>query len=131
MLFDVPSKAPLRNLYIDKKDKTLYLIILNFLASIVDNLWGYDVFRKTLGIQACFDFLKVACQENYSNEEINLLVERIKEIDFNSDFFGVQSKLRARLKNVMLISAGIKKLENCNIRNESEIKEYKRVLNLS
>lgn len=131
MLFDVPSKAPLRNLYIDKKDKTLYLIIFNFLAAIVDNLWGYDVFRKTLGIQACFDFLKVACQGNYSNEEINLLVERIKKNDFNSDFFGVQSKLRARLKNVMLISSGIKKLENCNIRNESEIKEYKRILNLS
>ncbi|ENJ8582719.1 DGQHR domain-containing protein [Escherichia coli] len=80
MLFDVPSKAPLRNLYIDKKDKTLYLIIFNFLAAIVDNLWGYDVFRKTLGIQACFDFLKVACQGNYSNEEINLLVERIKKM---------------------------------------------------
>ena len=130
MLYDMPSKAPLRDLYIDKKDKTLYLIVFDFLTSVVSNLWEYDVFRKTLGIQACFDFLKAACQENINNEDINILVEKIKKIDFNNDFFGVQSKLRVRLRNVMLIASGLKELDNCNIKNDGEIKEYKKILNL-
>src|SRR5699024_1534063 len=39
MLMSMPYKAPLRKLYIDNKDKTLFDIILNFLEAIVNNLW--------------------------------------------------------------------------------------------
>ncbi|EHK3037762.1 hypothetical protein J5Y40_002208 [Escherichia fergusonii] len=125
----MPYKAPLRKLYIDNKDKTLFDIILNFLEAIVNNLWKYNVFKKTLGIQACFDFLKIICEDDgYLHFDINELFEKASLVNFDNPFFGVQSKLRVRIKNTLIVASGIKMLSDLNIKNDADYSEYERLL---
>ncbi|XUV82275.1 DGQHR domain-containing protein [Enterobacter sp. TMH.L2] len=129
MLMSMPYKAPLRKLYIDNKDKTLFDIILNFLEAIVNNLWKYNVFKKTLGIQACFDFLKIICEDDgYLHFDINELFEKSSLVNFDDPFFGVQSKLRVRIKNTLIVASGIKMLSDLNIKNDADYSEYERLL---
>ncbi|EKM0665279.1 DGQHR domain-containing protein [Cronobacter turicensis] len=129
MLLNTPSKAPLRKLYLNNKDKTLFEIISEFLNSVVNNLWKYDVFKKTLGIQACFDFLKIICEnEGYNHLDINRLVEKTSYINFDDPFFGVQSKLRVRIKNALIVASGMKVLSDLSIKNDADYLEYKRLL---
>nr|WP_169050486.1 DGQHR domain-containing protein [Brenneria salicis]NMN93036.1 DNA phosphorothioation-associated DGQHR protein 1 [Brenneria salicis ATCC 15712 = DSM 30166]RBP58897.1 DNA phosphorothioation-associated DGQHR protein 1 [Brenneria salicis ATCC 15712 = DSM 30166]RLM29412.1 hypothetical protein BHG07_15295 [Brenneria salicis ATCC 15712 = DSM 30166] len=129
MLLSIPSKAPLRKLYLDNKDKTLFDIILSFLASIVNQLWKFNVFKKTLGMQACFDFLKIICEDDgYSHIDINVLLKKASFVNFDDPFFGVQSKLRVRIKNTLIVASGIKVLSDLNIKNDADYSEYKRLL---
>ncbi|HGM7840044.1 TPA: DGQHR domain-containing protein [Serratia marcescens] len=129
MLLKISSKAPLRKLYLNNKDKTLFDIVLNFLNSIVTHLWQYNVFKKTLGIQACFDFLRLICEdEGYLNLDIDHLLQKSSIINFDDSFFSVQSKLRVRIKNTLIVASGIKRLNDLNIKNKADFLEYERIL---
>ncbi|GLX65304.1 DGQHR domain-containing protein [Proteus vulgaris] len=129
MLLNISSKAPLRELYLNNKDKTLFDIILNFLESVVNHLWKFNVFKKTLGIQACFDFLRGICEDNgYSHLDIDSMLEKASFVNFDDPFFGVQSKLRVRIKNILIVASGMKMLDELNIKNEEDYLEYKRLL---
>jgi DNA phosphorothioation-associated DGQHR protein 1 len=63
---DVTTKAPLRTLFIGNKDKTIFDIVNNYFKALNSILWKHKVFKKTLGVHACFDFLKFVCS-NYDN----------------------------------------------------------------
>ncbi|EPR2256557.1 DGQHR domain-containing protein [Yersinia enterocolitica] len=129
MLLGMSSKAPLRKLYLDNKDKTLFDIVLNFLEAIVNHLWKFNVFKKTLGMQACFDFLKIICEDDgYLYFDINDLLGKASFVNFNDPFFGVQSKLRVRIKNTLIVASGIKMLSDLNIKNDADYSEYERLL---
>lgn len=129
MLLSMSSKAPLRKLYLNNKDKTLFDIILNFLEAIVNHLWKFNVFKKTLGMQACFDFLKIICEDDgYLHYNINYLLEKASFVNFNDPFFGVQSKLRVRIKNTLIVASGIKMLSDLNIKDDADYSEYERLL---
>ncbi|MGJ0192332.1 DGQHR domain-containing protein [Pantoea sp. RRHST58] len=129
MLLSMTSKAPLRELYISNKDKTLFDIVLNFLKAIVNHLWEFDVFKKTLGMQACFDFLRNICEKDgYLHCDINGLLKKASTVNYNDPFFGVQSKLRVRIRNTLLVASGIKTISDLNIKNDAENSEYKRLL---
>lgn len=129
MLLSMSSKAPLRKLYLDNKDKTLFDIILNFLDGVVSHLWKFSVFKKTLGMQACFDFLKIICEDDgYLHFDIDKLLDKASFVNFDDPFFGVQSKLRVRIKNTLIVASGIKVLSDLNIKNDAEYSEYERLL---
>nr|WP_158698858.1 DGQHR domain-containing protein [Cronobacter dublinensis] len=129
MLLSMTSKAPLRELYINNKDKTLFDIVLNFIKAVVNHLWKFDIFKKTLGMQACFDFLKIICEEDRDlHFDINDLLKKSSSVNFNDPFFGVQSKLRVRIKNTLLAASGIKTLSDLNIKNDAEYSDYERLL---
>ncbi|MDF4512709.1 DGQHR domain-containing protein [Vibrio parahaemolyticus] len=131
MLSEVKTKAPLRNLYLEEKDKTLYDLILGYFSVIESSLWEFDIFKKTLGVHASFDFLKVVC-EQYSSEKLtkeffDSLFQKMDGIDFNNQFYGVQTKLRVRLKNTMLITSGIKSMDELPIK-PSDKKIYDEII---
>jgi len=115
--------SPLRALFINNKDKTLYDFIYNYFLALKCTLWRHSVFTKTLGIHACFDFLRIVSQsyeddiEYDENYFINLL-STAKNIDFDNEFFGIQSKLRGRLKNILLICSGVKDISQLSLKDE-------------
>lgn len=131
MLNDVKSSSPLRRLYLQEKDKTLYDLIYDYFSAIESSLWRFDVFKKTLGIHASFDFLKIICErmpsDKLTKEFFDSLFVKMNGIDFNDQFYGVQSKLRVRLKNTMLIAAQIKTIDELPIK-PSDRKLYSEII---
>ncbi|HCD5199122.1 TPA: DGQHR domain-containing protein [Vibrio parahaemolyticus] len=131
MLNDVKSSSPLRRLYLQEKDKTLYDLIYDYFSAIESSLWRFDVFKKTLGIHASFDFLKIICErmpsDKLTKEFFDSLFVKMNGIDFNDQFYGVQSKLRVRLKNTMLIAAQIKTIDELPIK-PSDRKLYNEII---
>ncbi|MDD5161107.1 MAG: DGQHR domain-containing protein [Sulfuricurvum sp.] len=128
------SAAPLRRMYLENKDKTLYNLILNYLKAVDKILWvrNYSIFNKTLGIQALFDVLKEVIifkgiNYPYTEEFFLDLLQYSERINFNDDFFGIQSKVRARVKKSMLFACHLKKIHELDIK-ENEIEAYKKVL---
>lgn len=127
--------SPLRKLYINNQDKTLYDIINSYFSALKKTLWNHDVFKKTLGVHACFDFLKFVVKDyenvNKFNEEYFIeLLSKSKHINFEDDFFGIQTKLRSRLRNVLFIATEIKKISEVQIKEEDKT-YYDRLLNLN
>lgn len=132
MVSSVSSSSPLRYLYISNKDKTLYDIINSYFFSFKRNFWGYSVFRKTLGVHACFDVLKILGKNKrevskFNENYFSALFEPAKEINFDDEFFGIQTKLRSRLRNVLLIKSGLKTLEELNVK-DVELELYEKIL---
>lgn len=130
-LNDIGSSAPLRRAFIEKQDKTIYDLIVNMFESVKDNLWQYDVFRKTLGVQALFDVLKILCVEHDTHLMDKAFFDRIfsscSDINYLDDFFGIQTKLRARLRNVILICSEYRRINELRIK-DSELDDYIKIL---
>lgn len=133
LLESVDSNAPLRRLFIEKQDKTIYNLVVDMFASVKLNLWSHDVFRKTLGVHALFDVLKFLCLKydvnDLNREFFDKLFSSCGNLNYSDDFFGVQTKLRSRLKNVILLRSKNKYLNDLKIK-ESELDEYKKILTL-
>lgn len=110
------DRSPLRSLYIKGQDKTLFKIIESFFQVVEVELWNErnKIFQKTLGVQALFDFLKVLAKERVDNldrESFEKVFVDISSFDFSQDYFGVQTKVRARVKNVMLVLSKMRTIE--------------------
>ncbi|MCB2426047.1 DGQHR domain-containing protein [Methylophaga pinxianii] len=129
LLREVSTSAPLRELYLNNKDKTLYELISNYLRVLKSLLWDeYDeafILRRTLGIQATFDFLREIAKHydssHYSYDFFENLLKPAQNIDFGDEFFGVQSKVRTRIKNSLYVSSGIKKVEDLQCSEEDKV----------
>lgn len=111
-------------MYIQGQDKVLYEIVSNYLYAMTNVLWGQDdpIFAKTLGVQAVFDVLK----EIAKNEEVGSLpsdyfegqFKKVEGFNFHTDFYGVQSKVRARLKNTLILKFELKGFNELKISQE-------------
>jgi DNA phosphorothioation-associated DGQHR protein 1 len=128
LLSKLKSNAPLRKLYLDSQDKTIFDIINEYFSLISNNLGKYGVFTKTLAVHACFDVLRSILSKNVSFTQE--MAKKCAEVNFDDSFFGVQTKLRVRLKNTLLVASGIQDISDLDIKDTSELCEYKRVLNL-
>jgi DNA phosphorothioation-associated DGQHR protein 1 len=129
---DVTTNAPLRKYFINNKDKTIFDIVLNFFKALKSTLWRHSVFTKTLGVHACFDFLKYICKNYDGTEDFDegfflALFQPIVSTNFESEFFGIQTKLRSRLKNILFIKSGVKTIEEIIIKDE-ELESYRVIL---
>lgn len=133
MLNSVASKSPLRSLYLDEKDKSLYDLVENYFSALIGVFGEYNVFNKTLGVQACFDFLRELCKiksvDNLTEDYFSHLLSKSCDINFNSDFFGVQTKLRTRIRNTLLIKSGLKSIDELPIK-PSDRKKYEEVIGI-
>ena len=134
LLNNVQTKAPLRLLYLEQEDKTFYELILNYLKVVDQIFWknNISIFNKTLGIQALFDVLKEitsinGSHFNYTEEYFYTLFLKSKVINFDSNFFDVQSKVRSRIKKSILLASNLKQFNELGI--TTEVNEYKKVLN--
>lgn len=128
LLSKLKSNAPLRELYLDSQDKTIFDIINEYFLLINSSLGGYNVFNKTLAVHACFDVLRNTLIKNISFTQE--MASKCAKVNFDDSFFGVQTKLRVRLKNTLLVASGILDISELDIKDPSELYEYKRVLNL-
>jgi DNA phosphorothioation-associated DGQHR protein 1 len=131
---DVTTKAPLRALFIGNKDKTIFDIVNNYFKALNSILWKHKVFKKTLGVHACFDFLKFVCSNydnttSYDEDFFAALLTPSESIDFADDFFGIQTKLRSRIKNTLFLKSGLKDINELNL-NPAEIQQYEDILNI-
>ncbi|MEK0166292.1 DGQHR domain-containing protein [Pseudescherichia vulneris] len=128
LLSKLKSNAPLRELYLHSQDKTIFDIINAYFLLINSNLGEYDVFNKTLAVHACFDVLRNALSKRISFSQE--MASKCAKINFNDSFFGVQTKLRVRLRNALLVASGVLDISELDIKDPSELCEYKRVLNM-
>lgn len=134
ILAEVKTNAPLRILYLDNKDKTLFDIILSFFTALKKTLWHQSIFRKTLGIHACFDFLKIICQDYDRSKSLDeqyfiSILLKASRVEFDNEFYGVQTKLRSRLRNTLLISSGVREIESLGLKEE-EKEQYLKLIKI-
>ena len=129
----VNTNAPLRELFVNNKDKTIFDIVNNYFKALKSTLWKHNVFTKTLGVHACFDFLKFVCS-NYDGSIVFdenyfvVLLSPSESIDFTDDFFGIQTKLRSRIKNTLFLTSGLKNIDELKLKPE-EVLQYDALLN--
>lgn len=131
------DSSPLRVLYLNNKDKTFYNIIYNYFDAVEETLNKNDkdnVFNRTLGIHALFDVLKDITKKNgiafdYSKDYFKSLFIPFSNFNFKIDFFGIQTKLRSRLKNTLLLGSKLKnEKELTNKFNQEDILEIKELI---
>jgi len=140
------SSAPLRDLYVNNKNKTLYNIIIEYLNVITKELWKnntYLIFQKSLGMYTIFDILKEIIKqeirengEDFSKFDFHYFDEKVQifaKIDFNDPFFDVQTKVRKRIKDIVYFLLNYIDEEELlkRVKDPHDQKEYKRLLNLS
>jgi DNA phosphorothioation-associated DGQHR protein 1 len=140
-----PSSAPLRDLYVNNKNKTLYNIIIDYVNVITKELWengNYSIFQKSLGMYTVFDILKeIIKQEIHENGEdfskfnfdyFDKKVQTFSKVNFNDPFFDIQTKVRKRIKDIAYFLLNYINKEELLKRGKDpyEKEEYKRLLNI-
>lgn len=100
--------SPLRNTFISGQDQTIYDTIINYFNSVSKFLWQdapeNSYITKTVGIQACFDILKLFLQKNSTEPtEINFdnYFSTIVHVDFSDKFYQASGIGRSRIKNTL------------------------------
>lgn len=124
--------GPLRQLYLSDKDKTLYDIIESYFKAIKLNLWSYSIFTRTLGVHACFDFLREIIKSGVTIEELkfdyfNDLFSKAKRVNFDDNFFSIQTKVRLRIRVSLLLSCEFRDIDELKL-DENEKMDLIRLL---
>lgn len=122
------SSAPLRDLFVEVKDRVLFDLIIDFFTSLKKSLWRFPIFKKTLGVHACFDVLKVICVGEFSRREVDekyfdSIFGKVEHVNFYDDYFSTQSKLRQRIRNVILVKSGLKEINEIKM-SEDEYNKF-------
>lgn len=114
VLSDIEMKItpPLRGYYIENKDGQVYDLVKDYFTCCDEMFWrrsDISFMRKTIGIQALFDFLKYVLNyinkhgQKISSEQVELYLKRIepdKLIGFNINYSGVgRTQIRDFLKS--------------------------------
>lgn len=133
LLEDIRDYSPLRNLFLNTEDDTIFKIVFDFFVLAKRNLWqnrndeSYIV--KTVGIQALFEFLKnILKEKNYQSLEFENYISPAEDLNFADHFFQQASGVgRLRIRNALELKAGLKKLKDMKV---EDIDEYSRVTNI-
>jgi DNA phosphorothioation-associated DGQHR protein 1 len=106
--------SPFRELYLATNDERLWDIVLKYLKLAEKHLWASaserSYIRKTVGIQALFDVLKyvaVGTDDAGLESILNETLRKARTLDFGKDFFQASGKGRVRIKNCILLKAGL------------------------
>lgn len=110
---------PLRFLYIKGYDKALYEIILSFFLAVKDVFWeNLDIksyIRKTVGVQALFDVMKILSSELDRNNPgdykyFKSVLSKASHIDFTKmEASGIG---KTKIKNSILLSLNYTKIDD-------------------
>jgi hypothetical protein len=115
MLSKISDNSPLRKMFIEGKDQSIYDTVLNYFISFKSNLWSNakekSYITKTVGVQASFDILKLLLKKENSdspeNINFNVYLTKAKSIDFSDKFFQASGIGRNRIKNIIGIATGL------------------------
>lgn len=108
--------APLRELYIDGKDRTLLELITSYFSVVDELLWrGQDAgsfITRTVGVLALFDILREALAIKVINvvdtaNTTRALFQNARGIDFGDDFFHASGAGRVRIRKVLETLVGL------------------------
>lgn len=111
ILKDIPSKAPLRDDYINNRDGQLYDLISEYFRYCNVKFWDSEnisFMRKTIGIQALFDLLKAIVSDIKNKNNIisfneistylcKIDIQNLKDLNVNYSGIG-RSQIRDYLK---------------------------------
>jgi len=90
------DKSPLRDAYLSNGDAIIYTMTINFLTACEEIFWANarqgSFIKKTIGIQALFDILRLLAKDAYIQKNISVKyflgkLEAAREIDFADDAF--------------------------------------------
>lgn len=90
------DRSPLREVYLSGNDNLLFTLMENYTSACNEVFWaraGQDSFiRRTVGVQALFDILRVVGKEGYDQKDISKQyftrrLHRAGEIDFSRDVY--------------------------------------------
>lgn len=129
------DKTPLRGWYLESNDLLLFTLTKNYFNAVSDILWQTDqrsYIRKTVGIQALFDILRLICPEAIAAKDISeqFFARRLtpcKSINFTDDFFQASGTGRLRIRNALELELGLKTLAEMN---ETDRPTYKQICGL-
>ena len=109
--------SPLRRQYLETNDAFVYQTVLNFLKACDDKLWSSatpeSFITKTIGIQSCFDLLRMLLPEALAVEKLSTgwfkgKLEGASQIDFGGRIFANASGSgRTFIRKVLEVATGI------------------------
>lgn len=110
------DNAPLRDMYIQGKDKSLLELVNNYFMAVKDVLWKGQAQKsfitRTVGVLALFDLLREALKAGRINREdveqsARDFLEPASGVDFTDDFFHASGAGRVRIRNVLKVLTGL------------------------
>lgn len=115
MLEGIKDLSPLRTLFITNQDKTIYDTLINYFAVVKEIFWDNatqkSYINKTVGVQACFDVLKLILlkEKSLTPDKIDFKSYLItsSSINFSDKFFQASGIGRSRIKNTIGISSNL------------------------
>lgn len=122
---DLNNNLPLRACYINGNDKELEGLVLWFINYIFERYDKASYLFKTIGVESLFLLLKayIKKENKWDINSISLFLEPIWDIDFSNNFFTASGIGKSRIYNTLLISTGLKKLEEVkNIDDANKIR---------
>lgn len=131
---EIKDLSPLRTLYLELRDQTLYDVIISYFNSVENLLWNKatskSYINKTVGIQACFDIMKLILIKERAKfpDQINFnsYLSKASNIDFSDKFFQASGIGRTRIKNSIAVAAGLTSKEKLK---KNDLKLYEEILN--
>jgi hypothetical protein len=129
------DRTPLRQSYLECNDLLVFTLTKNYFNAITEILWksvGRSYIRKTVGIQALFDVLRLICPEAIKTKDLSrqFFAQKLascKAIDFADNFFQASGTGRQRIRNTLEICLGLRQLQDVN---EADRNAYKLVCGL-
>lgn len=133
MIRDFADNSPLRTLFLENDDITIYGLINNFFTSVHRVLWNNfqpnSYIFKTVGIQALFDLLKKIIQTSEGSIVTNFdnYINSASKVDFTDNFFQASGVGRSRIRKVLYAANGFINLTEID---PNEIGDIKRLLKM-
>lgn len=129
------DSSPLRSLFLDVNDKAIYTAVTNYFSVVQRELWhtavNFDAsyLRKTVGVQALFDVLRVCLEDFKTEKDISqvkfaAIVKPASRIDFSDQFFQASGLGRTRIKKCILVAGGLMSRDKLH---DSDLKQYERL----
>ncbi len=129
------DKTPLRQCYLESNDLLIFTLTKNYFRAVNEVLWKTDnrsYIRKTVGIQALFDILRLICPDAIAAKDVSeqFFLQRLVpcgSINFTDDFFQASGTGRQRIRNTLELKLGLKTLAEIN---EADRPAYERICSL-
>jgi DNA phosphorothioation-associated DGQHR protein 1 len=123
------DSAPYRKYYSENRDEEFRILVNDFFKAVAEQLWSNapmtSYIRKTIGIQALFDVLRFIGTINRTGD-YNKILKSCAQVDFSDPFYQASGKGRVRVKNTILLLAGLTKLDEIQ---GSDVEAYRLILN--
>lgn len=103
-LKQIKSNAPLRQLYIERKDKDIFEYIMSFLNKVDSLGWFSDtdlVTTKTIGFLAMFEILKEILKDPSKYDKSLKCLEKVDIKDLQKDTFSFSGIGKSQVKSIL------------------------------